>query len=297
MRWRDAGDSGGGSAAGGGGTLDQASLYCLLKDILRPSATVHVEADDSRSTLTLSGRLEDAERRTLEGAVQVDGITLSGRDVVFASNGGDEENRTTSVRMAGITTADEGSDLGRLGTVEKLNFTGAGVKATRETDSNETTVNIRGVVDKIATYEFPVTTIPTRYDAVRTPIPGTWTVDSDDDERYSRTDDNNSLRIKRDLPDTLSGFRGVVKVDSVTVSTFFVPWTLVAAPTSTSSNTGVHVEQGYYMTIPHDDQDGYSVLLVVQRQAVNTHGDAIFFRGCNNYIPPGVTVELYEWIA
>ena len=70
----------------------------------------------------------------------------------------------------------------------------------------------------------------------------------------------------------------------------------MAAPTSTSPNTGVHVEQGYYMTIPSDTRS-YSVLLVVQRQAVNTHGDAIFFRGCNNYIPPGVTVELYEWIA
>ena len=113
--------------------------------------------------------------------------------------------------MPGITTANEGSDL-EVDTVEKLNFTGAGVKATREPGSNETVVNIPGGVgDKIATYEFPVTTIPKQYDAVRTPIPGTWTVDSNDAERYQLTDNNNSLRIKRDLPDTLLGFRGVVK--------------------------------------------------------------------------------------
>ena len=296
MRWRDAGDSGGGSAAGGGGTLDQASLYRLLKVILRPSATVHVEADDSHSTLKLSSQLKNAEWRTLQGAVQVDGITLSGRDLVFASNGGDEDNRTTSVRMAGITTADEGSDLGRVGTVEKLNFTGAGVKATRDFDSNETTVNILGGVgDKIATYMFPDTDQPKKYDAGRTSIPGTWNLHSDDD-RYSRTENNETLRIRRDLPDTLSGFRGVVKVGSATVSTFFVPWTLVVAPTSTSPNTGAHVEQGYYMTIPSDTRS-FSVLLVVQRQAVNTHRDAIVFRGCDNMVPPGVTVELYEWMA
>ena len=173
------------------------------------------------------------------------------------------------------------------------------MKATREIGSNETIVNIPGGVgDKIATYRFLASTDPPQpYPVGRDPIPGTWTVDSNDAERYQLTDNNNSLRIKRDLPDTLLGFRGVVKVGSATVSTFLVPWTLVVAPSSTSANDNVHVEQGYYITIPYDTQS-HSVLLVVQRQAVNTHGDAIFFRGCNNVIPAGVvTVELYEWIA
>ena len=296
MRWRDAGDSGGGSAAGGSGTLNEAPLYRLLKIILRSSATVSIEADDSHFRLTLSavGALTRAERTVLEGAAQVDRITLSGRELSFYSNRGDR----TAVTMPGITTANEGSDL-EVDTVEKLNFTGAGVKATREIGSNETIVNIPGGVgDKIATYRFPASTDPPQpYPVGRDPIPGTWTVDSNDAERYQLTDNNNSLRIKRDLPDTLLGFRGVVKVGSATVSTFLVPWTLVVAPSSTSANDNVHVEQGYYITIPYDTQS-HSVLLVVQRQAVNTHGDAIFFRGCNNVIPAGVvTVELYEWIA
>lgn len=51
------------------------------------------------------------------------------------------------------------------------------------------------------------------------------------------------------------------------------------------------------MTIPNDAQDSYGVLLIVQRQAVDTHDEAIYFRGCGNNIPAGVTVELYEWMA
>ena len=107
MRWRDAGDSGGGSAAGGSGTLNEASLYRLLKIILRSSATVSIEADDSHFRLTLSavGALTRAERTVLEGAAQVDRITLSGRELSFYSNRGDR----TAVTMPGITTAMRGA--------------------------------------------------------------------------------------------------------------------------------------------------------------------------------------------
>ena len=138
MRWRDAGDSGGGSAAGSSGTLNKASLYALLKTILQSSERVHIEADDPHFRLTLS--LTDDARVVLEGAVQVDGIDLSGRDLAFYSDGGSSIGFT----MPGITTADEGSDLGQVDTVEKLNFTGAGVTATRVPGSTETTVNIPG---------------------------------------------------------------------------------------------------------------------------------------------------------
>ena len=149
---------------------------------------------------------------------------------------------------------------------------------------------------KIATYAFPVAAAPYAHWVV---IYGTWTIESDAAKRYERTDSNHTLRIPPVLPDTLSGFRGVVKVGTAEVSTFVVPWTLVAAPASASAraNTHVHVEQGYYMTIPNDAQDSYGVLLIVQRQAVDTHDEAIYFRGCGNNIPAGVTVELYEWMA
>lgn len=147
---------------------------------------------------------------------------------------------------------------------------------------------------KIATYAFPVAAAPYAHWVL---IYGTWTIESDAPERYKRTDSNNTLRIPPVLPDTLLGFRGVVKVGTAEVSTFVVPWTLVAAPASARANTHVHVEQGYYMTIPNDAQDSYGVLLIVQRQAVDTHEDAIYFRGCGNNIPAGVTVELYEWMA
>ena len=78
----------------------------------------------------------------------------------------------------------------------------------------------------------------------------------------------------------------------------------MVAPTSTSALTldAHNVEQGYYMTIPDNNQNGYSVMLVVQRQAVNTHWDAIYFRGCGNNIPAipagvPVTVDLYELLS
>ena len=149
-----------------------------------------------------------------------------------------------------------------------------------------------GVGAKIATYMFPPDA--DSYDANWHTILGTWTIE---DARYERSDSNEILRVPRVLPGTQSGFYAVVKVGSATVSTFFLPWTLVAARSSTSPSTGVHVEQGYFMTIPHDDQDSHSVLLVVQRQAVINYKDAIYFRGCNNNIPANVTVELYEWTA
>ena len=150
-----------------------------------------------------------------------------------------------------------------------------------------------GVGAKIATYAFPVAAAS--YQA-RVMIHGTWTIESAGASRYERSGNNDALRIPRVLPDTQVGFRGVVKVGSATVSTFFVPWTLLVAPSTTSTHFD-HVNQDYYMTIPYDARDSYTVLLIVQRQGLNTYKDAIFFRGCGDNIPAGVTVELYEWMA
>ena len=158
---------------------------------------------------------------------------------------------------------------------------------------------------KIATYSFPRDERSEPYPAGTTIDDSTWELESAaDPQRYSLADDGIALRIPRDLPATLSGFYGEVKVGSTKVSTFIVPWTLVVAPTSTTALTlnAHNVEQGYYMTIPDNNQNGYSVILVVQRQAVNTHGDAIYFRGCGNNIPAipagvPVTVDLYELLS
>lgn len=128
------------AAPAGGGALDRGALYALLKEVLQASSTVRIEADDPRFTLTLSmvGGLTTADRDVLEGAVQLDSIRLSDRDLVFGTDGG----RSQSVTTPGITVADEGHDLGTGDTVAKLNLTGAGVTAQRAAD--EVVINIPG---------------------------------------------------------------------------------------------------------------------------------------------------------
>lgn len=104
-----------------------------------PVVGARVEGDDviltlaDGSTITLSlptggtPHLSDSDRETLQAAAQVGSFEINGRDLSLASAGGND----ATLSIPGITVADEGSDLGTVNTVEKLDFVGAGVVAAR----------------------------------------------------------------------------------------------------------------------------------------------------------------------
>ena len=66
-----------------------------------------------------------AERDVLDGASQVSSINLSGRDITFASSGGN----VATITVPGVTVLDEGSRQGAEYEIDQLNFIGAGVTA------------------------------------------------------------------------------------------------------------------------------------------------------------------------
>ena len=132
----------GGRSSTGAGVVSKEAVYGFLKQIARDSDSIDITVDDAAQTLTftvaMGAALSQAQRDTLEGAVQLDSIQTSDRDLVFATDSGQSRSVTTPA----ITVADEGSDLGSPDTVDKLNITGSGATATRA--ANEVTINIPG---------------------------------------------------------------------------------------------------------------------------------------------------------
>ena len=116
---------------------DDVDVYNNVKRILMGAPGVDITADDHARTLTIhvagtnpTAGLTPSQLLTLQGAVQVDSITQSGRSITFASSGGGTANFDTP----GITVQDEGvrppgTDVNE---VETLDFRGSGVTATQQ---------------------------------------------------------------------------------------------------------------------------------------------------------------------
>ena len=329
MRWRDAGDSGGGSVAGSSGSFEEAlrrvtvlvdgdtvnilnrpAPYRISSDAMVPEReadrrlrlAASTSAIDSAELDGKSTKIKLSDLLAKQAILTRSGVMNSSNSVTFRS----VEGRTMYIGRSGDRQFLVGSDSPSIYRVyirdDRIDIRPERLERTVD-DRIKPFARAGATPTKIATYSFPPADLEP-YPA-GTPINGSWLIASTaTPDRYEPSDDNIALRIPRNLPATLSGFYGEVKVGSTKVSTFIVPWTLVVAPTSTSALTlnAHNVEQGYYMTIPDNNQNGYSVMLVVQRQAVNNYKDAIYFRGCGNNIPAipagvPVTVDLYELLS
>ncbi len=334
MRWRDAGDSGGGSVAGSSGSFEEALRRVTVivdgdtVNILNRPAPYRISSDAIVPEREADRRLRLAASTSAIDSAELDGesTTIKLSDLLAKQvipTRSHVMNSSNSVTFRGVEGRTMYIGTMYIGRSEDRQFLiGSDSPSTYRVYIRDDRIDIRPerlerTVDdrikpfaragatptKIATYSFPPADLEP-YPA-GTPINGSWLIASTaTPDRYEPSDDNIALRIPRNLPATLSGFYGEVKVGSTKVSTFIVPWTLVVAPTSTSALTlnAHNVEQGYYMTIPDNNQNGYSVMLVVQRQAVNNYKDAIYFRGCGNNIPAipagvPVTVDLYELLS
>ena len=87
------------------------------------------------------GGLSSAQRAAIEGAVQLDSLNTSDRDLVAATDGG----TSRSVKLPAITVSDGTGRLGTAFSVEELAFTGPGGSVTRVADKVTVTIPAPGV--------------------------------------------------------------------------------------------------------------------------------------------------------
>ena len=87
------------------------------------------------------GGLSSAQRAAIEGAVQLDSLNTSDRDLVAATDGG----TSRSVKLPAITVSDGTGRLGTAFSVEELAFTGPGGSVTRAADKVTVTIPAPGV--------------------------------------------------------------------------------------------------------------------------------------------------------
>ena len=113
-----------------GGEVSKETVLGFLQQIIEEGANVDITVDPATQRLTISvpvAGMTQAQQDTLEGAVQLDSIRLSDRDIVFGTDGGTERSITTP----GVEFSNQG---GVLGEITQLRVTGAGQTASRVGD-------------------------------------------------------------------------------------------------------------------------------------------------------------------
>lgn len=116
-----------GAPGADGAGVDRAAVEAIVRAAVEPWAragsTTTIPADHLPA---VAGHPLTADERAIASAVQVDGVSISGRTLEFVSDSGDSQ----TIDVPGITIEDEGVPVGGSNAATQVNFVGAGVTVT-----------------------------------------------------------------------------------------------------------------------------------------------------------------------